>query len=156
VNVQIKKHGRILAADDESLPEMLFAGRSGPRQLLFLADSGASGCILGTKTAAEIGLPITPWTHEGEGFKCANEAIMRVVGTATLPLTIQRYVGKAHVHIVDNLPEGIDVILGSDWMKRERAILDYDRMVMVVKSQKCTLTPANRMVADWPKASVWP
>ena len=101
-----QEDGRILVADNESLPEMLFAGRSGPRQLLFLADSGASGCILGTKTAAEICLPITPWTHEGEGFKCANEAVTRVVGTSTMPLTIQIYVRKAHVHVSGQPPIG--------------------------------------------------
>ena len=90
--------------------------------------------------------------HEGEGFKCANEAVMKVLGTSTMPITIQRYVGKAHVHVVDNLPEGIDVILGSDWMKKNRTILDYDRMVMVVKAHNCTLTPANRVATERPKS----
>ena len=130
---------------NEALPDMLFSGRSGSRQILVLADSGASGCLIGTKTAAEIGLAVTPWTHGDEGFECANQEVMKVEGTATLPMNIQRYAGKTEVHVIENLPEGIDVILGSDWMTAERAVLDYDKMVIRMSKYGCSLTPANQM-----------
>ena len=80
-----------------------------------------------------MGLTVAPGSPEGEGFQCANEGTLAILGKAKMPLTIQRYVGTIDVHVVDQLPSGIELILGSDWMKKERVIIDYDRMRISVK-----------------------
>ena len=127
---QIRVKGLVLPADNTEAPDMLFNGRSGGVRLLTLADSGATGCIIGMDSAIRMGLTVKPSAAGSEGFQCANEGTLAVIGTAKMPLTIQRYVGSIEVHVVDQLPSGIELILGSDWMKRERVIIDYERMVI--------------------------
>ena len=96
------------------------------------------------QTADDLGLHIYPWENERDGFTCANDGIIKIRGTATLPIHIQRYVGKVFVHVVDKLPGGLDLILGSDWMRDERAVLDYDCMTLSLKRYGCCITPINR------------
>jgi hypothetical protein len=142
-NVPVK--GSAFSAGGAAAPDMLFNGRSGNVRLLTLADSGATGCILGRDSAARMGLSITPTPLGGEGFQCANEGTLAILGTARMPLTIQRYMGSVDVHVVDQLPSGIELILGSDWMKREKVIIDYDRMVLAIKRHGCSLIPINQL-----------
>eukprot|EP00798_Chlamydomonas_sp_ICE-L_P030045 gene30045-biopygen15901 len=112
--------------------------------MVTLADSGATGCLMAQDMAERLGLHIRPWEHGTEGFTCANEGIIGINGTATLPFSIQRFKGSAHVHVVDKLPGGLDLILGSDWMRDEKAILDYDDMRLILKKHGCSLIPVNR------------
>eukprot|EP00798_Chlamydomonas_sp_ICE-L_P011161 gene11161-biopygen12616 len=112
--------------------------------MVTLADSGATGCLMAQDMAERLGLHIRPWEHGTEGFTCANEGIIGINGTATLPFSIQQFKGSAHVHVVDKLPGGLDLILGSDWMRDEKAILDYDDMRLILKKHGCSLIPVNR------------
>eukprot|EP00798_Chlamydomonas_sp_ICE-L_P023023 gene23023-biopygen31632 len=60
-------------------------------QMVTLADSGATGCLMAQDMAERLGLHIRPWEHGTEGFTCANEGIIGINGTATLPFSIQRF-----------------------------------------------------------------
>ena len=146
-SAQIRVKGLLLAANNTEAPDMLFNGRSGGVRLLTLADSGATGCIIGKDSATRMGLTVVPNAHGEEGFQCANEGTLAVLGKAQMPLTIQRYVGSIEVHVVDQLPSGIELILGSDWMKKERVVIDYDRMAIAIKRHGCSIVPINQINA---------
>eukprot|EP00798_Chlamydomonas_sp_ICE-L_P017219 gene17219-biopygen26116 len=63
-------------------------------QMVPLADSGAAGCLMAQDMAERLCLHIRPWEHGTEGFTCANEGIIGINGTATLPFSIQRFKAK--------------------------------------------------------------
>ena len=71
-------------------PDMLFNARSGAKQLLTLADSGATGCLMERQTADDLGLHIYPWENERDGFTCANDGIIKIVAWAELLLMYAR------------------------------------------------------------------
>eukprot|EP00798_Chlamydomonas_sp_ICE-L_P006677 gene6677-biopygen1870 len=120
--------------------------------MVTLADSGATGCLMAQDMAERLGLHIRPWEHGNEGFTCANGGIIGINGTATLPFSIQRFKGSAHVHVVDKLPGGVDLILGSDWMREEKAILDYDDMRLILKRHGFDPVISGRKAAKFLKA----
>jgi len=142
--VKLKRLDRLYEVNTKTATDMIFNARSGSNQMVTLADSGATGCLMAQDMAERLGLHIRPWEHGTEGFTCANEGIIGINGTATLPFSIQRFKGSAHVHVVDKLPGGLDLILGSDWMRDEKAILDYDDMRLILKKHGCSLIPVNR------------
>eukprot|EP00798_Chlamydomonas_sp_ICE-L_P018267 gene18267-biopygen27215 len=150
--VKLKRLDRLYEVNTKTATDMIFNARSGSNQMVTLADSGATGCLMAQDMAERLGLHIRPWEHGNEGFTCANEGIIGINGTATLPFSIQRFKGSAHVHVVDKLPGGLDLILGSDWMRDEKAILDYDDMRLILKRHGFDPVIYGRKAAKFLKA----
>jgi len=75
---------------------MLFNARSGAKQLLTLADTGAPGCLMERRKAADLGLHIYPWEHERDGFTCANDGIIKIVAWAE-SLLMPDLLSESHV-----------------------------------------------------------
>eukprot|EP00798_Chlamydomonas_sp_ICE-L_P000443 gene443-biopygen178 len=140
----------LYAVNTKTATDMIFNTRSGSNQIVTLADSGATGCLLAQDMAERLGLHIRPWEHGNEGFTCANEGIIGINGTATLPFSIQRFKGSAHVHAVDILPGGLDMILGSAWMRK--GILDYDDMRLILNRHGFDPVISGRKAAKFLKA----
>eukprot|EP00798_Chlamydomonas_sp_ICE-L_P001724 gene1724-biopygen14554 len=85
---------QLYEVNTKTATDMIFNARSGSNQMVTLADSGATGCLMAQDMAERLGLHIRPWEHGTKGFTCANEGIIGINGTATLPFSIQRYKAK--------------------------------------------------------------
>eukprot|EP00798_Chlamydomonas_sp_ICE-L_P005513 gene5513-biopygen2579 len=85
---------RLYEVNTKTATDMIFNARSGSNQMVTLADSGATGCLMAQDMAERLGLHIRTWEHGTEGFTCANEGIIGINGTATLPFSIQRFKAK--------------------------------------------------------------
>jgi hypothetical protein len=132
-------------------PAFLFKARSGANSLITLVDSGASECIITEEMAKRIGGKMKP-AEKGSGFTCANDEVLMTVGMIEIPLSMQRYAGKTNAHVVAKLPDHLDLILGNDWLRKEKALIDYDKMLIRLKRYGCSILPINQVRSERPKS----
>ena len=104
------------------LPDLVFATTIGARSLLTVVDTGANCNLLTEEEALAANLEITP--SQATKCKVAGGKTVRIMGEAKCPFRMGPYSGTVTVYVVKTLIEGVGMILGSPWQKREKVLID--------------------------------
>ena len=108
-----------------------------------LVDTGCGTLsLLSQKAASRLALKLQPCS---ETFALADGTPTQCIGQTTLRVTIQSHTFTVRAFVV-NMNDAFDLILGQQWLKDHRAVIDYDQQTLAVKkgSTSCTLrTPRN-------------
>ncbi|XP_020961322.1 uncharacterized protein LOC110263835 [Arachis ipaensis] len=88
-----------------------------------LFDSGASHAFITFEKADELGLKIVVLGYDLKVYNATHEAMVTRLGCPQVPFRVQ---GRDFVHNLICLPmTGLDLILGLDWLSKNRVLLDY-------------------------------
>jgi hypothetical protein len=123
-----------------------YRGLYNGRTAEILLDSGATGCFV-TSTfvqAANIKVDKSPRVCE---IEVANGERILSAGLATARLSLDGYYGTVVAMVLPNAMPGTDVILGDDWLRANKAHLNYTTGL-------CTVRKGNRRVIL--TSSCWP
>jgi Reverse transcriptase (RNA-dependent DNA polymerase)/RNase H-like domain found in reverse transcriptase/Integrase zinc binding domain/Aspartyl protease len=86
-----------------------------------LLDSGAMDCFIHTDFARKHGFTVLP---NSPSYELADGNVVSTDGTVSAKFRLQGYSREIRF-VCMKLSDGIDIILGDDWAKREQAIIDY-------------------------------
>lgn len=109
---------------------LTFKCKIGHRKGTALVDTGATHTV--ASASAVQGTALTP-SSLGSHIEIADGKTASLLGQAQLPITVQKYMGIVRTHVLSSLPQGIDIILGMDWLTANGAVLD-------IPGRRCTLT----------------
>jgi hypothetical protein len=120
---------------------MQFAGTVNGSASVITLDSGASHCFVNSRKVEAIGLIKIPDHRVVEladgSFTAANASCQINVRIKAANGTRYRKVVNA---LVVDLGPSLDVILGDDWLRSERAVISYEHTTCTIKSRKGSLT----------------
>ena len=104
-----------------------------------LIDSGATDCFIAESFVRAHNVKVKP--HNDSTLTLGDGTSSSIIGVAKLGVALQTYHAQINF-FVTNLVNGTDIVLGDSWLKKTKAVLDYERnMVKLVKgSKKITLT----------------
>ena len=147
---------RIKAASENTL-SMQFSGSANGAKTVFTADSGASASFVDRNFAWKHGFSTSP-THRM--VTLADGSAVTAHAECTIYIRIHGN-QRGHMHsskiscFVVDLGDSFDVILGENWLKRERAELSYNNNVCRLFSDHRTieLAPLTRVEIDAEKCS---
>ncbi|XP_052113753.1 uncharacterized protein LOC127744923 [Arachis duranensis] len=93
-----------------------------------LFDSGASHTFIAFEKADELGLKIVILGYDLKVYNATHEAMVTRLGCPQVPFRVQ---GRDFVHNLICLPmTGLDLILGLDWLSKNRVLLDCSAKTM--------------------------
>ena len=117
-------------------------GRIANVQANILLDSGASDCFVDEQFAKRVGIHARLTKNEtltlGDGHTSC------VTGMVKLHLSLGAFHGS-HKFFVTRLGNGVDVVLGDDWLRTRKAILDYGKGTCIVKKGHRRITLEDSM-----------
>jgi transposase InsO family protein len=86
-----------------------------------LLDSGCADCVMDHAFALKHGFHIYPGLHE---YELADGTVVPTEGMVTAKFKLQKYSRELKFACM-KLSDGIDVLLGDSWARKEQAILDW-------------------------------
>lgn len=96
-----------------------FAGLQG----VALADTGASNCFTSSALVNKLGLKVHTAGHSK--VELASGKTQALLGTVNIPMRLGKSKQTVTAFVMDDFLEGVDLILGEDWMDNHNAVLDY-------------------------------
>jgi len=98
-----------------------------------LIDTGASHCFIDSNTTAQLKIPVS--TTSLNTTALANGSHTKIRGIVTLNVCIQGVLTTTKAYVVDTLP-AYPLILGDNWLKSHRAIIDYALFTITLRTDK--------------------
>ena len=102
--------------------DMVFACTINDKPALALIDSGASASFVVTTVVDP--KQIEPLPHP-LSVLCAGNNQLQINGTARLSVRVGSYRDMIPTNVVSTLIEGIDLILGRDWLMANKVVINY-------------------------------
>jgi len=99
-----------------------------------LVDSGASHSFIDHAQYVKLKVPLTN-SVDLTSTVMANGTHTPILGTCKINICIQGVVTRHSVYVCKNLPT-FPLILGDDWLRANKALLDYDQCSVTLRSQK--------------------
>ena len=134
----------VYAMGDTDLPDMVFKSFINGKPAVTLVDTGASEDFVNKGSVQAAGIPII---KQASGtVRCAGDQQLGIIGIAYIPLRMGKYTATRKAYVVDQLLQGVDLILGRKWQKSERVIIDCDEMRLQIRTPgklKLTVYPLN-------------
>jgi hypothetical protein len=96
-----------------------------------MMDSGATTKFASEKWVLRHGYKIRP-SHTNWCVQVANSDYVNVNGTVDLEFSIQGY-STVERFLVIPMADDMDLILGNDWLRKHKTVLDYDRTTCAVR-----------------------
>ena len=118
--------------------EMQLQGRLAGKDLRILVDTGATHSFI-TKEAAPKQDGKEASEIKGGTFEMASGATGSIQGTVKARLRVDRMHCHQELYIVEQILQGVDCILGNDWCKEHKAVLDYGTGLCRVKDKNGSL-----------------
>ena len=125
--------------------DMVFACTIHSRPALALIDTGASDTFVSAKALNGTKV-ITPNTR-GSYVLCAGNQPLHLKGTIELPLRVGSYMQRVEMNVVDELMEGVDLILGTKWLRNNKVKINYAKMNCTIRTfgnARHTVTPLQK------------
>ena len=137
--------------------EMQLQGRLAGKDLRILVDTGATHSFITNESAPQDSEEASE--PKGGTFEMASGA----TGSIQRILKARLRIGRKHCHqelyVVEQILQGVDCILGNDWCKEHKAVLDYGTGVCGVEDRNGSLAlyPTRPEVCnDLPKVTSIP
>jgi hypothetical protein len=141
---------------------MSFSGQVAHQDASVLMDSAASHCFVSSSFAKTFGLKVKIGSNTlvlGNGDEVPTDRHIKV------HVKIQRYQSQI-ICLVAKLSEGIDLILGNNWLVQHKARLDFEskccvlykgrrKMTVHVNPMQCQSPNPHRFIAMQFKRSIW-
>lgn len=117
------------------------------KNILLLFDSGATKSILSASVvkASRYLSSLKPNKVKPTYFRLGNGQFLLAKETLTLDVNIQGHRIEISAYVTSNLT-GIDLVLGTDTMKRLKGVLDFSDNSFVIKSKVLRFHPTNKVV----------
>ena len=123
----------LYATSDVDLPDMVFKSFVKGVPTLTGVDTLASDDFGDEQTLLSAGIRIHPDPASSNSVRCAGDQSVRIKGTAYVPLRMGMYSATIKVFVIDQLLEGVGLILGRSWQKTNRAIIDCDQLRVQIR-----------------------
>ena len=125
--------------------DMVFACTLDGQPALALIDSGASDTFI---VASKSKGPITREQHHaGTYVECAGQNRLQISGRTKTTIRVGSYMDKIQAYVVEQLIEGIDIILGHTWLKANKVMIDYAKLNCTIRAHgntRHTVTPLSK------------
>ena len=108
--------------------EMQLQGSLAGKDLRILVDTGATHSFI-TKEAAPKQDGKEASELKGGTFEMASGATGSIRGAMKARLRVGRMYCHQELYVVEQILQGVDCILGNDWCKEHKAVLDYGTAV---------------------------
>ena len=117
---------------------MSFYVHCGQKKGIAMMDSGATHSFVQENFLVSLGVPIR---GQSQGIQLADGSAMQSQGTAKFRINVARNCSEYRNFIVCNeLIQGVDIILGQDFLSKYRVVLDYGAQTCVLRHPKCGRT----------------
>ena len=136
----------LYATSDVDLPDMVFKSFIKGVPTLIGVDTLASHDFGDESTILSAGIKIHPDPDSTDSVRCAGDQSVRIKGTAHVPIRMGAYSATIKVYVIDQLIEGVGLILGRSWQKQNRVIIDCDLLSVTIRTPgrlKLSVYPLN-------------
>ena len=110
-----------------------------------LVDTGCgTSSLLSKRAASRLGLKLQPCQQP---FALADGTVTACLGLAHVRVKIQSHTFAVTAFVLD-MNDNFDLVLGQQWLKDHRAVIDFDRQTVALRkgNTSCTLrTPKNKV-----------
>jgi len=106
-----------------------------------LMDSGATHSVMEERLCKQLNLPIQPISEEME---VAGKSTIQTKGIVRAPLRIGKFIRTIPFLVVTKVITGVEVILGEDFLTKERVDLQYSKNQAYIASEGITVYPIQR------------
>ena len=123
-----------------TIHDMLFRCIFNGHEILAIVDSGATDSF----STARVQDPNQQLdTKDATYVKCAGEQLLHSRGTTHGRVQVGAYLDTVRTNVVDQLLEGVDLVLGGTWLRQNKVKIDYAKMICTIRShgKRITITP---------------
>ena len=106
-----------------------------------LMDSGATHSVMEERLCKQLSLPVQPISEEME---VAGKSTIQTKGIVRAPLRIGKFIRTIPFLVVTKVITGVEVILGEDFLTKERVDLQYSKNQAYIASEGITVYPIQR------------
>lgn len=133
---------KILAAMGQApLGKMVFRGHIHQVSVVAMMDSGATRSVMDERTYKKLRLQLKPFSSTVE---VAGKGIIHTLGVVRAPLRLGRFVKNVTFLVIRETVTGVGVILGEDFLKKEKVDLLYSSNEAFIASEGITVYPLDR------------
>lgn len=125
-----------VSIQDELL--MQFASQVAGLSAQALVDSGASEVFVSRALVLRAGLKEIPLPKPA-AVELGDRSSATVDSTAVLPFRLGAYKAKLQAYVMSQIPEGFDLVLGDNWLRSNKVVLDYGRRALCVRQGRKVL-----------------
>jgi hypothetical protein len=129
---------------------MQFLGQVSGLNAHVILDTAATDCFVNSSYLDNFGLQ---YVKDSSILQLANGEEVQVEGYVKLRVKVQQYYGHL-ICLVTKLSDGIDLILGDDWLNKYKAHVDYESKTCVIQKGKRKISLQANPLTHWaPKSS---
>lgn len=137
-----EKHASMASASATGNGPMCFEAVTPVGLATVMVDSGAHTTPAGDPAPAHDGFVSAQWVHANgltptpanvTHIRMANDDSVRLQGQVTIMLSMGPYTDRVSLLVMPNQLEGVDILLGTDWMQRRGVVQDFHEGVVRVR-----------------------
>lgn len=115
---------RPLSTLTHSQLRMQFQGSISKGAVQILIDTGADSCFISQTAVDKLGLIVKPSVVK---FQLGDKTETCTQGVVSSTLQISSFKSPCNLHVMTQLADNYDVILGNDWLTSNACLLDFER-----------------------------